>query len=221
MHLALLFLLTTTATSDTCYTYTCSDVLSDSICVKLSDNYEIAMNGNGCPDSTPYCSLDDVKDWVGTAALNAQFPCSATNTTDYWDVPSDRNYLVCGSRYFKKDLASGSHPKLCESKLDCVLEDGTFNECECGLNGEKYCVPHLHSDVFDGYWSQCCSIGCGVLDTFEHYLFWTLKYTYYVDYISGYSCSKIFTELQDIMTLDYDYSEASLIVISLLAITLA
>mmetsp|Transcript_170 Transcript_170/g.143 ORF Transcript_170/g.143 Transcript_170/m.143 type:complete len:86 (+) Transcript_170:404-661(+) len=78
-----------------------------------------------------------------------------------------------------------------------------------------YCVPDLNSDTFDEYWNQCCDIGCGVLDTFKHYLFWYLKYNYYVEYISGYSCTKIFSQLSDIDNLDYVGSGAKEVLLGL------
>lgn len=212
------------ALASVCPKYKCSDDVPEGACVQFSTSEIYLVNTSPCPDTAPYCNLVTVKDWVQTAFVNNTYACEVTNTTDYWTEPGTDDYLVCQKKSYDKDLASGSHPKECSTAgwadTDCSLVDGTISECRCGLNGKSYCLPDISSSAFDDYWTQCCDVGCGHLDSFEHYLFWYLKQTYFVDYISGYSCSKIFSQLKDIDTLDYIGSGAAELAIGLAALTL-
>ena len=49
--------------------------------------------------------------------------------------------LICSESPDTGKKIVGSHPKTCNSNNDCVLIDGSFSECKCGLsqNGFSYC----------------------------------------------------------------------------------
>ncbi|CAG9317576.1 unnamed protein product [Blepharisma stoltei] len=207
INMYFLALLLSAASGATCPLWSCSTSLATGVCVEYQDSSTYLVNYNGCPSSAPYCNYESVLSWIPNAFSGYTWSCETTNTTDYWTVPSSSNYLACKPKYYNKNLASGSHPKECSTigstDSNCILKDGSYSECKCGLNGKAYCVPEPSSEAFSDYWTQCCTINCGHMDTFKHYLYWYLKMEYYVEYISGYSCTKIFTQFSDIDNLDY------------------
>lgn len=205
-----------------CIKWSCTYALEENECVQYADKFNIHVNYKKCIHGG--CSYSNVTEWALTAKRGDIYYCS---TGDLWDEenPTDLSNMECGSRNENKDLKEGSYPKKC-TKISgendsCVLSDGTFNECECGLNGNSYCVPDESSEIYDEYWDEC-SDNDGKLKDWSHYLFWQLKKLNYINYITAYTCSRdIFEEFKKLDDLDYtdDYSvflAADVLLISLI-----
>jgi hypothetical protein len=183
-----------------CPTYTCAD-LDSGVCSTYTSQNEYSINKNPCPSSS-YCGYEDFVSWQSTNLVGEVLSCSST---DSGAVAADTGSVyLCGTRIDSRDLVDGSYPKVCDSYVDCKLNDGSYSECECGMDGKAYCVPDINSETFDDYWKECWADNYGRLDNYKHWAYWELKSTYYVPYTSAYSCAhNLFSEFIQID--DYDY----------------
>ena len=135
-----------------------------------------------------------------TPATNVTAPATNVTTTTTNVTTTDTNATAitttttynCSARSDQKNLQSGSYPKECTSADDCLLEDGTANECVCGADGKQYCRPDINSDVFDDFWQLCED---GKMNS-TSYSNWEIYNEYYVFVESAPSCMEdIFPEL--------------------------
>lgn len=174
-----------TRSQTTCPSYQCSS-LESSICMSWSKGI-ISLNSNGCP-SKSICSLEKA---MIEYALNPESGSYSCETSSSSDSISGYNYCGKDSKY-KKSLKSGSFPKECSiagySDENCLLDDGSYLECRCGLQSKLYCNPNPDSEVFDDYWSKCDDEDYVVKAGFYNY--YKTLYEFYVEYHSALSCSK-------------------------------
>jgi hypothetical protein len=139
---------------------------------------------------------------TNTTAIGTNATSSAVNATSITTAPT----FNCTTRTSQKNLESGSYPKECTSKDDCLLEDGTNNECVCGADGKQYCQPDVNSDVFDDFWELCDDekMNTTLNDDWEIYA----KYYVYID--SAPDCMEnIFPELKTAVEAESYASEES------------
>lgn len=130
-----------------CPNYECDRDLASGVCIRFVAGKNYLVNDSICPSGT-YCSYANVQNWSITHKEGDEYICRVTDDIVLED-PTDINMRNCGSREEDKDLASGSHPKECEDvsteSTDCLLKDGTYSPCVCGINAKAYCVPDKSS----------------------------------------------------------------------------
>jgi hypothetical protein len=197
-----------------CPTLKCSTSLSYGVCAVYETDSSYQVSSSRC-ESGSYCTVEDFEHWRDYAYLDPTLLCT-TDTENVVDFEA-QNGVNCSSRDQNKDLASGSSPKQCEQSdsysSECETEDGDSGYCECGYDGKAYCRPDFSSDSYDDYWDECQDNG-GKLDSSKHAAFWYLKYTYYVKYISAYSCAhNLFYEFVQLD--EYDYIGDSALLLTL------
>lgn len=209
-----------------CPVYNCGQIETGN-CVNIRDGV-VTLSDSACP-SGQSCSYTLANAWItstlatqaSTTTYNALYPCS---TDTYSFHSTDPNDLSCPARPLLKDLQSGSNPKVCSelgsSSPECQLQDSTFAACICGLDGNAYCEPSLGSSVYSDYWEECTTSGYkGTLESEAHWQYWTLRYNYYIPYMTAYSCAhRVFSEFILLDNLVYTASSLSL-VLTLLVLT--
>lgn len=200
---AFAFCLMATTALAVCPQLECASDLDSGVCAEYVSEASVKINKSACEDGK-YCTVEDFEDWIDTAYNNPTLQCTSSSdfVVDYTDRVKN-----CSARDDDKDLEDGDYPKECSLyggyTSVCGTKDGEDGYCECGYDGKAYCKPLLSSDAFDDYWSECWD-NEGKLKNTEHAAFWYLKYTYYVKYISSYSCAhNMFYEF--IKLDDYDY----------------
>ena len=213
--LVVLFGLALGAQAATCNTYYCG-ALESGMCARVLDGV-VTINNSTCPDGT-YCSLVDTTSWVTQTLVGYTISSMSYNyvykcQTGAYDLkPTNPDYLSCPARPLRKDLSNGSFPQQCTTlgwnSPECQLLDLTFSECACGLDGKSYCVPSIGASIYDNYWEECTTTAFrGSIASLSHWVFWTLKMQYYLQYMTGYSCAhKVFAEFQKIDDLQYTSS---------------
>ena len=102
--------------------------------------------------------------WYAYTAVDNTYPCLAIDTYNHISFAESDVYTEwpCLQRLQGKDLATGSHPKDCTSNHDCLLQDGTYSLCLCGvrtINTNGICSPDMSSALFSSYWEACDSQG--------------------------------------------------------------
>jgi hypothetical protein len=147
----------------------------------------ITFNSNPCASNT-ICS-------IGSALLSYNFNSTAGSyhCEPASDYPAVQGYNYCGTRFkYRETLFSGSYPAECTSlglsDPACMMEDGSYTECKCGLDSKMYCAPSASSTVFDNFWKQCSSNDYVVKAEFFQY--YQTLYDYYVEYNSADVCEK-------------------------------
>lgn len=159
-----------------CPTITCQSLGINTCASLLSDN-SIALNSNPC-DETRQCNYDLVLTWfsLDPSRRLPTYGCEVAqgiSLTDTW---------TCPNRAASKDLASGSYPKICLTDSDCMLQDGTENECVCTPRTSStsgYCRPDTSSTYFNAYWDLCTQSN-NVLEGQYEGFYWFLKLQYAV-----------------------------------------
>ena len=126
------------------------------------------------PRSTVFCSLDRFE--------------RKSNSTNQDDLEGFMDEM-CGNRMnvrYEYSLASGSHPKLCTSDMDCRLINGEQTTCQCGPNalGQAYCAVHLYDPVVMSMYDLACMEDLG--NFYAEYLGWL----YYPQTQDEISCAK-------------------------------
>jgi len=169
-----------------CVPYECI-TLGSNICARKS--YQTVMiNSESCQPGFR-CSLQEVKNWHFTAEIDSLMQCEGDVVNP--DYERENYDYLCGERKPKKEFASGNLPKECNSNTDCLLEDGTYTECICGLDGKAYCVPSWDSSAFEDFWSLCDQ---GI--QFKDLYYWVLYKRNYPSFVSRVDCSlMLFQEL--------------------------
>jgi hypothetical protein len=168
-----------------CPSYQCSE-LPETICMSWSEGV-IFLNSKGCP-SKNVCSLQKA---MIDYALNPQSGSYSCESSGSSDVVTGYNY--CGKDLkYKKKLRKGDFPKECSqegfSDQSCLLEDGSFLECRCGMQSKLFCSPNPDSEVFEDYWKECENDDFIVeAEFFNYYKTW---FEYYVEYQSAATCAK-------------------------------
>ena len=166
------------ALAEDCPVVTCED-MQDNTCALTYGN-TIRLRAHHCATTT-FCNLT----YVLSANGDQTIPCESFN--DSGTIYDDNDYRDCGVRADKRNLASGVYPKACATDADCLLQDGTFNPCACGLNGKAYCIPDLSSKLFNQYWKKCNETSNTVYR--NDYYYWTWYLEYYSLIVSAPSCA--------------------------------
>jgi hypothetical protein len=103
--------------------------------------------------------------------------------------------ITCETRNPNRSLVEGSNPKQCSTDQDCELADGSFAQCNCGLNGNAYCRPDPSSSVFDAYW-EGCEEEWGELSKYDTFTYAAMMSSFYSAQVEPVTCAKdIFMEL--------------------------
>ena len=192
-----------------CPKFVCNTIPNDddgnAICARKYTTNEYYLRDTACPSGT-YCTYEGLKDWMVDVGATGDYTCKSESQSQKQEYtePTDPNYILCPTRLFNKTLESGSHPKKCpnpgSNNEECKLQDGTYADCECGLDGESYCVPDASSNYYSDYWSECSDDSYWKLKSYDHYLFWHLKQKYWPQYISSVSCGR--TAIYEFKTID-------------------
>ena len=166
----------------------------------------ISLNSNGCP-SKSICSLEKALIEYALNPESGSYSCEPSSSSD-----STSGYNYCGKDSdYKKSLKSGSFPKECfkagNSDENCLLDDGSYLECRCGLQSKLYCSPNPDSEVFDDYWSKCEDEDYVVKAGFYNY--YKTLFEYYVEYNSALSCSKSLFKEFSVISAKVPSSESS------------
>ena len=121
-----------------------------------------------------------------------------------------------------KDFKTGSEYKTCESDDDCQLNDGTYGDCDCGLDGKGYCKPEFGSSYYSE-WYQLCEDGEANLVYYKYFVFKLALHAYLetIDDSDDYSCltdvsyeASVWDEIES----DYEDEDAAMdLILGLLA----
>jgi hypothetical protein len=57
------------------------------------------------------------------------------------DYDDEEDIVPCGPSSDVR-LVSGKYPKQCTSSSDCKLLHGDERDCDCGMDGKWWCIPH-------------------------------------------------------------------------------
>ena len=199
-----------------CHFIQCA-TLATGVCAENNGQAMVSVNRAGCQNSG-YCSYQMFDDWLNNQVQrDTQLMCSQTSSL----LTVRAGDTSCPTRQVQKDLLAGTSTLIqCETPSvinpECQLQDGTYTECVCALNGKSYCVPHISSTVFDDYWAECFKSGknYGYISDDDHYWYWYYRIHYYLPYLTAYSCARSFfeefTKIDDLM-----YTHAVSIVLGL------
>lgn len=174
------------AHSQECPIAKCKSLDAD-VCVVIADMF-LVVNDNGCYKDE-FCNVTTAYAQWETRVHDVIY-CQEIPDHDY---PSDD--FECGDRDLTQRLDAGVHPKRCKTDDDCLMGNGETTECECGLDGFKYCKPGLGSQVFDYLWADCDDNGGDVTE--EQWRYWLDYQTDYHFFVMAPDCARaIFYELE-------------------------
>lgn len=168
----------------TCPSYQCG-TLGENVCMTWS-NGKIVLNSSGC-SSKFVCSLSQALTSYALSPLSGSFMCHSPT-----DGTSNSGYNYCGDDIsYKKSLKKGSFPKECFkagfSDYNCLVDDGSYLECRCGMQGKLFCNPSPSSDEFQNFWDECEKNDYVVKAEFFKY--YQTYYEFFVEYESALECS--------------------------------
>lgn len=163
-----------------CIDYSCETLQSNQCAFKLSSE-QVILNDDQCEDGFS-CSLEDLVPWAESSE-GGYLGCRSEEDLSLY---KESNFQ-CGVKLPNKNLYIDSFPKLCLSEDDCLLEDGTYAECGCGMDGRSYCKASIHSDVFDDYWDECDN---GVMEDEDEVVWWTIYTEYYLLTLGQPDCAE-------------------------------
>lgn len=149
----------------TCPFFSCGTVPAGACAQKMSSQW-IQLSTTPCTDGS-FCSAQRMYEdwwWYAYTAVDNTYPCLALSTYNHISFAESDVYTEwpCMQRLQGKELASGSHPKDCTSNHDCLLQDGTYSLCLCGvrtINTNGICSPEMSSALFSNYWGSCDNKG--------------------------------------------------------------
>ncbi|CAG9324441.1 unnamed protein product [Blepharisma stoltei] len=163
---------------------TCPAIMCNSLetgAVALDSDGSVYVNFYGCPVGT-YGSVESLMSWFknnGTVLF--------CHTLDTPSLDSSES-IDCLTFPGEELLADTVYPKRCNSSTDCLLKDGGYVDCLCGLDGYSYCMPGWGADVFDGYWEYCDKHHNKTPQTYWQY--YKDLHTYYNYWIMAPSCAQ-------------------------------
>lgn len=149
----------------TCPFFSCGTVPSGACAQKMSSQW-IQLSTTPCTEGS-FCSAQRLYEdwwWFAYTAVDNTYPCLALNAYNHISFSESDVYTQwpCMQRSPAKELSEGSHPKDCASNHDCLLQDGSFSLCLCGvrtINTNGICSPDISSALFSNYWAACDSKG--------------------------------------------------------------
>ena len=161
MHRICIYLLLFPALSMLCPRFSCR-TLPPSTCALKHSSADIYLSTDVCRLDY-FCPAELIFTdwwWYGFLAVGSTFSCLPLSQHEHMDLSDGEVYTEwpCEEWEAGKNLAVGSHPKDCRSEDDCMLQDGSFSSCSCGIRSSTIsgiCSPHMSSEVFDPYWRAC------------------------------------------------------------------
>jgi len=150
-----------------CPTFTCADLTSGTCAEKVTEE-TAKLSTIPCPTGQ-FCSGQRLYEdwwWNSGTALGSSYACVSEASYAHTSVLDKEPYAQwpCFEFESNKGLASGSHPKDCQSDDDCLLEDGSRSSCLCGFRGvgqlnstSGVCQPHQSDPIFISNWVACNS----------------------------------------------------------------
>lgn len=168
--------------------------LNDTFCATLH-GYQVYANTKGCPIDY-FCRLSEFQSWslLESPSSTNSFKCTRQNYDGYsYSTLKSEPDFFCGFRDTSEELASGSHPKLCQSDTDCITKAGFASNCVCGFDGLSYCSAELGSSAFNGFWERCLALSGSSRNprvTAIEKTYWMYYYNFYVGIISAPECLK-------------------------------
>lgn len=193
--------------------------LQSGVCARGLDLATLQINSLGCPKGTSCLAQGVDSWWMGlTQPIGAVMPCLPANTTLLTEA-QEYPYYYCGEREELKSFASKRSVIECDQDEDCVLEDGSYARCICGLRSDStsgYCQPSFSSSVFDAFWSTCEN---GFTQDYALALYQTQTWKLFPYLQYSASCAKnLFYDLQVYGQLEYQQVTASAVTLGILAI---
>lgn len=148
-----------------CPFFSCGTVPAGACAQKMSSQW-IQLSTTPCAEGS-FCSAQRMYEdwwWYAYTAVDNTYPCLALSTYEHISFAEADVYTEwpCLQRLPGKDLVEGSNPKDCASNHDCLLEDGTYGMCLCGVriaNTNGICSPDMSSSLFSNFWADCNSQG--------------------------------------------------------------
>jgi hypothetical protein len=178
-----------------CPVYQCGN-LTQNMCMSWN-NGSIILNSNGCTNSKLTCNYADAIAAYNSNPLSGNYYCQPISNT-----PTELGYRYCGTKIpSKQNLYQGSYPKSCSAQgyndKSCLLQDGSYAQCQCGLDSKLYCQPTSSSSIFDSYWANC-EQNQKVVDV-EFFTYYKSLYNYYVQFNTRLGCSQqLFKEFSEL-----------------------
>jgi hypothetical protein len=172
---------------------------SSHLCGKFSeDSIELSpcLDGEMCDISNLY------KRWeAGDTGLECIRSKISPNSNSIYELM----YKVCSDPTDPGKKLVGAHPKKCESNSDCILMDGSYTECRCGLsmNGYSYCQISQGDDDYIATHKAACS------KDIEKFVWYLLRQEFY-QYLNDRPICAGFV-FEDLAAIDYIYSGGSLL----------
>lgn len=170
------------AASPECPLFLC-EVLPLTICANITNVEDkiVILNSLGCSPRRG-CDLEEIIEALKQETPTS-FPCDLYEP----DVLPDNSTNYCPVRLSQKNLVEGSHPKFCDSNLDCRLGDGSYSNCTCGLSRFKVCQPDVNDLLYISFWDYCAVNENKMTDTVGY--MWGYYYYNYVTMMSAPTCA--------------------------------
>lgn len=150
-----------------CPTFTCAN-LEAGVCAVKDTEETAKLSASPCPTGQ-FCSGQRLYEdwwWNSGTPLGSSYQCVSEATHTHTSLLDKEPYAQWPCPVFEsnKFLASGSHPKDCQSDDDCLLADGSHSSCLCGFRGSGnlnstfgVCQPHQSDPIFINNWAACNS----------------------------------------------------------------
>ena len=135
-----------------CPVYECKQ-MERGVCAVMAAE-TVTVNSIGCP-SNEYCFLSLLLEG-STLSTNSTLHCSDLAPLRYFNFGGEE--YQCQAKDPLARLAEGSHPKLCtqpQSDPACLLANGDYAACDCGLDGQKYCRYSSGDGELAGLYQSC------------------------------------------------------------------
>lgn len=135
-----------------CPVYQCQQ-MSRGVCAEVVDGV-VTVNSIGCP-AREYCFLSLLQEGAALVTKSTLL-CAELAPLRYFNFGGEENQ--CQSRDPLARLSEGVHPKLCtqpESDPACLLANGDYAACDCGLDGQKYCRYSSGDGELAGLYQSC------------------------------------------------------------------
>ena len=135
-----------------CPVYQCQQ-MDRGVCAEVEDGV-VTVNSIGCP-ANEYCFLSLLQEG-STLTTKSTLMCAELAPLRYFNFGGEDHQ--CQTRDPLARLAEGAHPKLCtqsESDPACLLANGDYAACDCGLDGQQYCRFSSGDPEMTGLYEAC------------------------------------------------------------------
>lgn len=133
--------------------------LDEGICSEMFTRPGLPVSLNSVPCKHGDCSILSIVDWYwetldyNTTKLKREnFYCEDIEI----EYKYRSNYDVdCPNRETGKEISNKTWPINCANSTDCLMDDGSYADCVCGIDRKSYCMPSYSTTIFDDFWKQC------------------------------------------------------------------